>query len=191
MARAREGTQGAEIRALPREGEGASGDGLGADEDKGRGEDQCCHRPRPGPLSDFLLLSSPGHAQSSQTRAVLLPPPRSLPPTFPSCHSFGSILASAALTMRLSSSLALGLLLSGTLAQAAKIPFTQRKRPNHSLQKRSGKTSFRRPVLAAASSNSDSDGDLDLRYSPPSHPWTTPTYSFAIAHFTTCCILLT
>ena len=112
-------------------------------------------------------------------------------PTFPSCHSFGSILASAALTMRLSSSLALGLLLSGTLSQAAKIPFTQRKRPNHSLQKRSGKTSFRRPVLAAASSNSDSDGDLDLRYSPPSFSWTTPPDSFAIAHFTTCCILLT
>ncbi|TBU33278.1 acid protease [Dichomitus squalens] len=61
--------------------------------------------------------------------------------------------------MRLSSSLALGLFLSATLSEAAKISFTQRKRPNHSPQKRSGKTSFRRPVLAAASSTSSGNGD--------------------------------
>ncbi|KAI1796319.1 acid protease [Ganoderma leucocontextum] len=67
--------------------------------------------------------------------------------------------------MRLST-FALGLLLSAPLSQAAKVSFTQHKRPNHSPQKRSGKTSFRRPVLAAAasstSSSQDGEGDVDL-----------------------------
>ncbi|KAM5532274.1 hypothetical protein V8D89_014032 [Ganoderma adspersum] len=63
--------------------------------------------------------------------------------------------------MRLST-FALGLLLSPPLSQAAKVSFTQHKRPNHSPHKRSGKTSFHRPVLAAASSTSSQDGDVDL-----------------------------
>ena len=63
--------------------------------------------------------------------------------------------------MRLST-FALALLLSAPLSQAAKVSFTQHKRPNHSPHKRSGKTSFHRPVLAATSSTSQ-DGDVDLR----------------------------
>ncbi|OSD04314.1 acid protease [Trametes coccinea BRFM310] len=66
--------------------------------------------------------------------------------------------------------LALAILLSGSLSDAAKISFTQRKRPNNSsaLQKRSGKAPFKRPVLAATSGADDSDVDLssfhDLLY---------------------------
>ncbi|KAI0352889.1 acid protease [Trametes cingulata] len=64
--------------------------------------------------------------------------------------------------------LALALLLSGSLSDAAKISVTQRKRPNNASHKRSGKAPFRRPVLAATSSPDDSDVDLssfhDLLY---------------------------
>ncbi|KAI0660918.1 acid protease [Cubamyces menziesii] len=65
--------------------------------------------------------------------------------------------------------LALAVLLSGSLSDAAKISFTQRKRPHvPAHQKRSGKAPFKRPVLAATSSADDSDVDLssfhDLLY---------------------------
>ncbi|KAI0776052.1 acid protease [Trametes elegans] len=58
--------------------------------------------------------------------------------------------------------LALALLLSGSLSHAAKVSFTQHKRPSTGPTKRSGKASFKRPVLAATSSSDDSDRPLAL-----------------------------
>ncbi|KAI9000949.1 acid protease [Trametes punicea] len=64
--------------------------------------------------------------------------------------------------------LTLALLLSGSLSDAAKISFTQRKRPNNAAQKRSGKAPFKHAVLATTSGADDSDVDLssfhDLLY---------------------------
>ncbi|CDO76249.1 hypothetical protein BN946_scf184470.g7 [Trametes cinnabarina] len=76
--------------------------------------------------------------------------------------------------------LALAVLLSGSLSDAARISVSQRKRPN-ALQKRSGKASFTRPVLAATSGADDSDLDLrcpSFSLSSPAKPSHTVHSSF-------------
>ncbi|KAL7282459.1 hypothetical protein ACG7TL_003930 [Trametes sanguinea] len=110
-------------------------------------------------------LSGPSSSSRSSVHGLLpFPLPRSLSRT----HSFSHSFATPCPVMR-THALALAILLSGSLSDAAKISFTQRKRPNNSsaLQKRSGKAPFKRPVLAATSGADDSDVDLRLQSEAP------------------------
>lgn len=59
---------------------------------------------------------------------------------------------------------ALGLLLSGSLSTALRIPVKQTKSPHH-VSKRSGATSFHRPILATAPKSDTDDGEGDLNLS--------------------------
>ncbi len=126
--------------------------------------DPCCHPPL---ASEPECPPPPPSSHTARPRLGSLPPPLlpglSVPPRSLSHTLLDLVFSrSVSLTMR-AYSLALAAILSGTLAEGAKISVSQRKRPNNTHQRRSGSAPFKRPATVLAATSSSDDSDVDLR----------------------------